>query len=162
MSSLSISLPVRGSSGTCPDRNTKPPAAIAWLYGPTALGAASVDIARLDMRASSSTDIAPQRSAGAIPLMVRPGDERATALAILEYGLALLEERPHALLLVRELEAMAERDGLAIDRLGQRQARAHVHDMLCTGDRARSDGCDRTCGLEHAVHQLAEIGRAHG
>src|SRR3954453_19366899 len=40
-------VPVSGSIPAIPEQKTKPPATIAWLYGPSAAGASSLDTARL-------------------------------------------------------------------------------------------------------------------
>src|SRR5437762_1570188 len=45
-SSPPASCPVAGSSAICPAQNTKSPATIAWLYGPTGAGARSVRVLR--------------------------------------------------------------------------------------------------------------------
>src|SRR3954464_7424064 len=42
----SAACPVAGSIPAVPEQNTKPPATIAWLYGPSAAGARSLEIAR--------------------------------------------------------------------------------------------------------------------
>src|SRR3954464_12294789 len=41
----SAACPVCGSMPAVPEQNTKPPATIAWLYGPSAAGACSLDTA---------------------------------------------------------------------------------------------------------------------
>ena len=48
--------PVRGSSGICPEQNSRLPARIAWTYGPTAAGASgALTDSRFDDKLISSS-----------------------------------------------------------------------------------------------------------
>src|SRR5215213_6191737 len=61
-------VPVAGSIPAMPEQKTKPPATIAWLYGPSAAGASSLDTASLVIGRLLCW-MASQRSRGPI----RPG-----------------------------------------------------------------------------------------
>src|SRR5215207_6526363 len=65
-------VPVAGSIPAMPEQKTKPPAAIAWLYGPSATGASSLDTASLVI-GRLLWWMASQRSRGPI----RPGTRAA-------------------------------------------------------------------------------------
>src|ERR1700730_2624755 len=87
-STPSRTAPVSGSIPTVPEQNTKPPATMAWLYGPSAAGARSVEMPR---RSTSPPALpahptiapaSPHRLAHGEGLDVRSGERVAAAAPV--------------------------------------------------------------------------------
>src|SRR5215204_3789878 len=104
-------VPVAGSIPAMPEQKTKPPATIAWLYGPSATGASSLDTASLVI-GRLLWWMASQRSRGLIGPGTRKGPKPGHA-AIALPGFVQLDSgvrRTAAIASASSLATILERD----------------------------------------------------